>query len=130
MTKKLYSADDLKYFVTHLRFEALALAILMVVLTYKSSAPVWILFVTFLLFDICMIGYAINPKVGSIMYNLIHNATIPTLFVATGVLFDLEVVAIIGFCWTFHTAIDRVLGYGLKHESSFNHTHLGKIRKN
>ncbi len=120
---------DFRNFIIHLRYEALALAVLMVVLTYKSSAPLWVLPATFLLFDVCIVGYKINHEVGSIMYNLIHNATIPTLFVAFGVLLDTEIIAVIGFCWTFHIAVDRMLGYGLKHESSFKNTHLGRIGK-
>ena len=26
-----------------------------------------------------------------------------------------------------HTSMDRVMGYGLKHTDSFQHTHLGRI---
>lgn len=120
-------SKDFRYFVTHLRFEAFALAALMVALTHISSAPLWILPATFLLFDVGMIGYVFNPKLGALTYNLAHNATVPTLLITFGVLFDWEVVSVIGFCWTFHIAVDRILGYGLKHKHGFTHTHLGKI---
>ena len=120
---------DFNKFVKHLKLEALALAILMVVLTYYSSAPLWILIVSFPFFDIGMIGYIKNTKAGAITYNLTHNATIPTLIIATGLITHTEWIAVLGFCWSFHIAVDRTLGYGLKHDHSFKETHLGHIGK-
>jgi hypothetical protein len=29
--------------------------------------------------------------------------------------------------WAFHIGVDRALGYGLKFEDGFQHTHLGTI---
>ena len=123
-----YPADFIK-FTRHLKFEGLALAILMITLTYKSSAPLWILPATFLLFDLCMLGYKISNEVGAKTYNFIHNASFPTVLIAAGLIVDIEWISILGICWTFHIAIDRALGYGLKHEESFSHTHLGIIGK-
>ena len=120
---------DFEKFIRSLRLEGLALAILMVVLIYNSTAPLWILPATFLLFDISIIGYKFSNKIGAKTYNFIHNATIPTILIAAGLLIDVEWVSILGICWTFHIAVDRTLGYGLKHEESFTHTHLGKIGK-
>lgn len=120
---------DFEKFVRSLRLEGLALAILMVVLIDNSSAPLWILPATFLLFDISIIGYKINNKVGAKTYNFVHNATIPTILIAVGLLLSIELISILGICWTFHIAVDRTLGYGLKHEESFTHTHLGRIGK-
>jgi hypothetical protein len=74
-----------------------------------------------------MFGYLINNKVGARSYNALHNATFPTLLIAFGLIIDIEWISILGICWTFHIAVDRALGYGLKHEESFAHTHLGKI---
>ena len=121
--------NDFEKFIKSLRLEGLALAILMVVLIYNSTAPLWILPATFLLFDISIIGYKFSNKIGAKTYNFIHNATIPTILIAAGLLVDIEWISILGICWTFHIAVDRTLGYGLKHEESFTHTHLGKIGK-
>jgi len=120
--------NDFSKFIKHLRLEALAIAILMVVLTYKSNFSLWVLPATFLLFDAGMIGYLKGPRIGAIFYNISHNQTIPTLMIALGTLLSLDVVGVIGFCWTFHIAIDRALGFGLKNKTSFHHTHLGKIK--
>lgn len=121
--------NPIETFVKRLRLEGVALAVLMVTLTYYSSAPLWILPATFLLFDICMLGYMINPKIGATLYNLGHDITIPTLLIALGLVINTEWVSILGFCWTFHIAVDRAFGYGFKHDHSFNETHLGKIGK-
>jgi hypothetical protein len=119
--------QTLSHFIIRLKLEAVALAGLMIVLTYLSSAPLWILPATFLLFDIAMIGYVFNPALGARIYNMVHDATLPTLLIAGGLLLETEWVSIVGFCWTFHIAVDRALGYGLKHPHSFHLTHLGKI---
>ncbi len=116
-------------FIRHLRLEAFSLAVLMVVLTYNSGYSLWVLPVTFLFFDVGMIGYLRDPKTGALFYNLTHSHTIPSLLIASGVLFNKEAVAVVGFCWTFHIAIDRGMGFGLKHKSSFHKTHLGTIKK-
>lgn len=122
-------SKDFRNFVTHLKLEAVALAILMVVLTYESDYSLWWLLISFLAFDIGALGYAINPKIGSYTYNLMHNFTIPTLLIAGGIMFDSQIVSLVGYCWTFHISVDRALGYGLKHKTSFHETHMGKIGK-
>lgn len=120
---------DFKQFITHLRLEALSLALLMVALTYVSDYSLWWILIGFPLVDICIVGYAFGPKVGAVTYNLLHNSTIPTLLITIGVLYDKPLVSLVGFVWTFHTALDRVLGYGLKHKHSFQETHLGSLKK-
>lgn len=119
---------EFEKFIKHLKLEAVALALLMAVLTYYSSAPLWILPLTFILFDIGMIGYLIDNRTGALTYNVTHNLTIPTLLIASGLVFGVEVIAIVGYCWTFHIAIDRALGFGLKHKHSFHETHMGHIK--
>ena len=122
-------SNDFKRFITHLKLEALALAVLMIVLTYYSSAPLWILPATFLFFDVGMIGYIKDTRLGAITYNLSHDLTLPTLLIAAGLVFNYEAVSIVGFCWAFHIAVDRTFGFGLKHDHSFTATHLGDIGK-
>lgn len=123
------SDNNFKYFVNHLRFESLALATLMLALTWNIGTPLWVPFAAFLFFDIGMLGYLINPKIGAKLYNISHNSTIPTLLVTIGVISHQTFISVLGFSWTFHIAVDRVLGYGLKHSHSFKNTHLGPIGK-
>lgn len=119
--------EELNHVVRHLKLEALSLAILMLALTYVADAPLWLPFAAFPVFDIGMLGYLSNPRHGSLTYNVMHNATIPTLCIVFGVLANVSMVAIIGYIWTFHIAVDRTLGFGLKYKTSFYRTHLGEI---
>lgn len=118
---------DFEKFIRHLKLEAIALAILMAVLTYKSPYSLWWLLGTFLLFDIGAVGYIFNTKIGAKTYNFMHNYTVPTLFIVGGIVLSSDITALIGYCWTFHISVDRALGFGLKDKKSFKRTHMGKI---
>lgn len=83
----------------------------------------------FIIVDISMIGYLKNPKLGAITYNIGHSLIGPTLLVALYIATSNQIVLFISLIWMFHILADRALGYGLKHTTSFNHTHLGKIGK-
>lgn len=124
-----YTPTDIRSFIHHLRIEAVALAALMFTLTHKAGAPLWIPIVAFPVFDIGMIGYVANPQLGAFTYNLMHNATFPTLCVIYGVMTGEKEISVIGYAWNIHIAVDRILGYGLKHKTSFYYTHLGRIGK-
>jgi hypothetical protein len=120
---------EFEKFVRHLKLEALALAILMVVLLYKSDASLWWLLIGFPFIDIGTAGYLVNKKIGALVYNFFHNATLPTFSVVVGILSDNTVLSVIGYVWIFHITIDRLLGYGLKQSHSFHETHLGSLKK-
>lgn len=111
-------------FIRHLKLEALSLALLMVVLTYESPYSLWWLLISFVVFDIGVVGYIFNPKLGAKTYNFTHNYTIPTLFIAVGVMIPNDLLSLVGYCWIFHISIDRTFGYGLKHKHSFKRTHM------
>lgn len=78
-------------------------------------------------FDIFMIGYLINPKVGAYIYNLGHSMIIPPILFATAYTSDTRLLIAISLIWFAHIGIDRGLGYGLKFTSGFKSTHLGHI---
>ncbi len=89
----------------------------------------WWLIVLFLLFDVSMVGYTINNKIGAYTYNVGHSLIGPAILAAAYIATSNQAVLFIVLLWLFHIFIDRSLGYGLKHASSFHHTHLGKIGK-
>ena len=119
----------LPHFIRHLKIEAIAHGALMAVLLYKKDYPLYLLPATFLLFDIGMAGYLISPRVGAASYNFFHNHTPSILLILFGLLTDRSAIAVVGYCWSFHIAVDRMLGFGLKTPTSFFHTHLGSIKK-
>lgn len=77
--------------------------------------------------DIGMVGYLINTRVGAWTYNLLHLLAIGIGLYVVGYFFNNAFVELAGIMIIGHIALDRLLGYGLKHEDSFKHTHLGTI---
>jgi Domain of unknown function (DUF4260) len=114
-------------FVLTLKIEGLVQAALMAVLTYKIGQSLWFLPITFLVFDAFAIGYMINAKIGALFYNIGHSSILPTILLIIGILTNSYEIKIWTYSWLFHVGVDRALGYGLKHKTSFKHTHLGKL---
>jgi len=114
---------------TSLKIEELGIFLLSLFLFTRLDLAWW--WFPMLLFtpDIGMIGYAINPKVGAITYNLIHHRFVAAVVALYGLTLGgvyWQLAAIILFA---HSSLDRALGYGLKYEDSFGNTHLGRIGK-
>ncbi len=80
-------------------------------------------------FDIFMLGYLFNPKVGAYLYNLGHSMVLPPVFFVIGYASDARLLVGFSLIWFAHIGFDRGLGYGLKFTSSFKDTHLGHIGK-
>jgi hypothetical protein len=89
----------------------------------------WWLIVWFLIFDISMVGYLINRRIGALTYNTGHSLIGPAILAAIYIVTNNQAVLFITTLWLFHIFVDRALGYGLKHATGFEHTHLGKIGK-
>ena len=89
--------------------------------------PIWMFFVFLLAPDITAIGYIFNKKVGSFIYNFGHNLILPLLLAASFLKFPKDYLMIISLIWLAHIFLDRLLGYGLKYQDSFNKTHIQRI---
>lgn len=88
----------------------------------------WLVFIVLLFaVDIFMLGYLINPRIGSIAYNIGHSMILPLLLLTSGLLNNWELAVHLSLIWLAHIGLDRMLGYGLKFADSFKHTHLGNI---
>ncbi len=86
----------------------------------------WWLFLALLFTpDIGMLGYIINPRIGSITYNVFHHKGIAIAIYLVGIYLQNPVLQLIGIMLFGHAAMDRVMGYGLKYPDHFKHTHLG-----
>lgn len=112
-----------------LRLEQLILLLACYVTTLYLGYAWWLFFALWLLPDISMLGYTINGKWGAIMYNLFHHQGIAVLIIGTGWYIGRNDAVLIGLVIFGHSAMDRVFGYGLKHFSGFQDTHLGRIGK-
>ena len=110
-----------------LRLEGLALALICVWL-YRGLHESWLMFALLILApDLSMLGYLAGPRVGAVIYNLVHNWAAPVLLFAIGWWGGVSVLLPLAFILGAHIGFDRALGFGLKLSSSFQDTHLGRI---
>ena len=115
---------------TALKFEEAAMSAVGIyfLTVYNLDISVWLWILFFFAPDISMLGYLINAKVGAISYNIFHHKAIAIAVIGIGYFMKIEVMLAIGILLFAHSSFDRVMGYGLKYYSSFNDTHLGKIK--
>jgi hypothetical protein len=109
-----------------LRLEALAVLV-GASAAYAQFGNGWLFFaILFLVPDISMLGYLIGKKTGAATYNIGHSYILPALIGAFGVAFSQPIAVAIALIWIAHIGFDRLLGYGLKYDTAFAHTHLGQ----
>lgn len=114
------------------RLEALVTAVAIAVVFVAAGYAWWWLLALFLVYDLSALGYLVNPRVGAFCYNAVHSYVAPAVLAAVGALLAVggqpaTPWIVIAATWAFHVATDRALGYGLKLDDSFGHTHLGPI---
>ena len=110
-----------------LRAEGLAVLTLSLFLYWHSRSSWWLFVCLLLVPDLSMLFYLINPRAGSIAYNIVHNYVLPLGLVVLAICTDRNILLPFAWIWTAHIGMDRVLGYGLKYPTSFQDTHLGTI---
>ena len=87
----------------------------------------WWAIAIFLLPDLSFAGYAAGPRVGAAVYNAAHLYACGAVLMAVGVGVASPVLVGLGALWLAHVGFDRLLGYGLKHDTDFKHTHMGDL---
>ncbi len=93
---------------------------------YSRSGQSWWTFAALLLVpDLGMAGYAANTRAGAALYNAFHTETPPILLLCAAWARNVKPLLGLALCWLAHIGMDRMLGYGLKYETAFGHTHLG-----
>jgi Domain of unknown function (DUF4260) len=126
-TVSLKTATSSQKTVNLERLEGFALLIGSVTV-FAVTAPNWILFVVLLLApDLAMIGYLRGTRIGAITYNLAHLKILPLALGVIGLLTGNTPEMQLTLIWFAHIGMDRALGYGLKLETGFSDTTLGKI---
>ncbi len=89
----------------------------------------WIYLLLFFAPDLAILGYVFGPLAGARLYNLTHHKALALAVALSGMFLSSQVMLIIGIVLFTHIAFDRLLGYGLKYNDAFVHTHLGIIGK-
>lgn len=87
----------------------------------------WVFLLLILTPDIGMLGYLVNPNVGSVTYNLFHHKGIAILVGFEGFWWMIPEMQLVGIILFGHASMDRIFGYGLKFNDNFKHTHLGNL---
>jgi hypothetical protein len=109
-----------------LRLESIIVFVTSLII-YYSYGGTHLGLVLIILPDISMIGYMKNPRLGAFVYNLGHSYVIPFITVIASYIFQSEWGLLFSFLWFAHVGLDRFLGFGLKFDTSFSDTHLGKL---
>lgn len=99
------------------------------VIAFMAGAgwPWWGWLAAVLLPDLSMAGYLFGPRRGAAVYNLFHLYALGMVLVLLGMMTGQVDLVTLGLLWLAHVGFDRALGYGLKREAGFAHTHLGMI---
>jgi hypothetical protein len=110
-----------------LRLEGTAVFI-MAVWVYSWFDFSWLAFVLLLLWpDLAFVVYAISPRWGSIVYNLLHSYSLPLALTAVTHALTWSLGLQIALIWLAHIGLDRTVGYGLKYTGQFKQTHLSRV---
>ncbi len=110
--------------VVLLRLEGAAVLAL-AILFYRELGGGWGFFVAlFLVPDISLLAYLGGARVGAVVYNAVHTYLVPALLYAYGFAAARPTLMLVALIWGAHIGVDRLLGFGLKFQTSFKHTHL------
>jgi len=112
---------------TILSLEEAAMFVLSIFLFAQTGFAWWWYLVLILAPDIGIVGYLFGSQVGAVAYNLFHHKAIAIVLFTIGWYASSDWVALSGIIMFGHSSLDRMLGYGLKYNDSFHHTHLGWI---
>ncbi len=110
-----------------IRIESIAVALAAMIAYRQLAEPWWLFAVLFLAPDLSMIGYLAGPRVGALVYNLVHVYAGPAILAAFGFLAGSAMAEAVACIWLAHIGFDRMLGYGLKYGQGFAFTHLGRL---
>lgn len=114
---------------TLLRLEGAALAAACMVFYSYFEGSWWMFALLLLAPDLSFLGYLAGPRAGAAAYNAAHAAIIPMLLGIFAMVMPSALAMHLSLIWCAHIGIDRALGYGLKYDTGFTFTHLGRIGK-
>jgi hypothetical protein len=114
-----------------LQLEGLALFVCALLAYQLLGASWWMFAMLSLVPDLSFLAYLLGPRVGAIVYNVMHSTVGPFLLAGfswwLGPDILTSITASVAAIWFAHVGFDRMLGYGLKYTSGFKDTHLGRL---
>jgi hypothetical protein len=127
MRYAIYRSVMLKQPSALLRLEGFVLLAVSVALFFHFGGNVWRFLLLLLVPDLTMAGYALNVRVGAVIYNAGHTLAWPLALGGVALLANYPAVVPFMLIWTAHIGMDRMLGYGLKYPTYFADTHLQRL---
>ena len=112
---------------TLLRLEGAAVLAAAIAAYAYTQGNGWVFAALLLAPDLSMLGYLVNPRVGSIVYDVVHFYALPGVVIAVALLVNAPTLLHIGLIWLAHIGMDRLVGYGLKYPTHFKDTHLQHV---
>jgi TctA family transporter len=95
---------------------------------YAHAGFSWPLFALLILApDLAMLAYLIGPRAGAAAYNLVHTYALSVPLALAGAWLVAPIASALGLILIAHIGMDRMLGFGLKYQTGFHDTHLGRI---
>ncbi len=120
----------MQHFVVWQRAEGLVVFLAGIALFWQLDPAIgWWAVLVFFAPDLSFFGYSLGPKIGGVIYNLVHVYAAGLVLMAIGTILAQPLLAALGALWLAHCGFDRLMGYGLKSADSFSETHLGRIGK-
>jgi len=108
-----------------LRLEGATLVVASLLAYSATGQSWWLVLLTLLVPDLLMLGYLGGTRLGALSYNFAHSTPLPAVMVALGWWQGQPVAMALGLVWLAHIGADRLMGYGLKYDDNFQHSHLG-----
>lgn len=100
------------------RLEEITLVALSLYLFLALDYAWWWFPLLFFLPDVSLLGYLINSRAGTIMYNVIHHKALAVLLYLGGSFMQLPALQLAGVVLFGHSSFDRALGFELQKSTS------------
>lgn len=120
-----FSTLNMPRFFLHLEGAAILITSLIL---YANQQFNWWAFALFLMTpDLAILLYPINPRLGSMAYNLVHTIIFPLTLAIFSVFNGSDLGLQIALIWLAHIGMDRAFGYGFKYSGEFKETHFSRL---
>ena len=110
-----------------IKLENAFIFIIIIAVYFKLEFSIRLFLLLLLVPDIFMLGYVLDKKLGSYIYNIGHSYVIPILLTLLYLLLRKNIFLQISLIWLAHISMDRSIGYGLKYPNDFNKTTIQKV---
>jgi hypothetical protein len=110
-----------------LHLEGAVVLVLATAAFFRLGFPWWWYLILMIAPDLSLLALAAGPRVGGIIYDLIHTTIWPLIIFGVGWWTGTDVAVAVGLGWLAHLGMDRMFGFGLRYPDGRKETHFGRI---